>query len=646
MSRYESPFGWHRWEHDPQHLFFVDRELRERLESPHPVYITGARGTGKTTLLRVLEWEHRLENPSLRSLLGNDVFRVGEARLIGAYAKWPEHGLQKLHYQTEQLGPEMRSSITSIYLDLYWLEAAIDAISRIASEGIVDVSNPGREDHIAACFDAFPRTLNGRGLSKRRTLRDLSDAVVSAREEIENPWKFGFTIEEVARRQDPLDQLGHLGRLVGAHLVSMLPTKAGKWYMKVGLDEAEYLSSYQLQVFNTHTRLAEFPVFPVLAFLGRPAALTSTVHSRVTIQREDVDVIDLRERLRRPRFREFAEGVTRVRLQHMGYEPKFTLDAYLGCLDINALLYEPLAASTKKWAEDLLVTAEERKEHGLFRDHLKRSGRSRRDCQKQKAFPTPIYETYLSRKVRVEMSDEALTQREKRRQESAQLRKRMVAAYLSITKELSVDPRYASADMVLGMSDGRIRDFLMMMHGIHRAAGNEVDLADPDRPVEINLQDSALSSFSKSKAAILPNSGVASPRKTDFLVKGLAKLTSALQRSSPDLSHLRSSERGIFSLPIDESVRSDESAQDVIDEIREADEAGFLKIVAEQSDEIRFRVHASLAAAYLFSYRGAYYRYPLEWRQIFRLRSLEGESEMDAWVAEIAGEALPSLFEE
>ena len=67
---------------------------------------------------------------------------------------------------------------------------------------------------------------------------------------------------------------------------------------------------------------------------------------------------------------------------------------------------------------------------------------------------------------------------------------------------------------------------------------------------------------------------------------------------------LKSSERGVFGLSLS-SIPED--AEWLVRLIAETAEAGYIKILGQEK-QVEFRVHSSLAAAYGFSYRGAYYK--------------------------------------
>jgi hypothetical protein len=124
---------------------------------------------------------------------------------------------------------------------------------------------------------------------------------------------------------------------------------------------------------------------------------------------------------------------------------------------------------------------------------------------------------------------------------------------------------------------------------------------------------------SEAKSAAVAKAGVTAPDDTGALIDALATITARLQSESADNRHLRSTERGIFTLPLQPTLTPEQ--EDLLRVIGEAAEAGFFRIVERARHQIRFRIHASLAAKYEFSYRGAYYDFPLSWRNVLSLRA-------------------------
>ena len=259
----------------------------------------------------------------------------------------------------------------------------------------------------------------------------------------------------------------------------------------------------------------------------------------------------------------------------------------------------------------------------------------------------PIYQAYIIDRLGLE-TPTLHTPKELRAQDSAELRKRMVAAYLCICAELGKQVRYAYAEMVFQMCDKCVRDYLWQMDEIYKVSGVDIDeFCHSVVPTE--KQDVALRRAGKNKCEYVPVSGISTPIVTLRLIESLSVLTTRLQTTIHEQRGLRSSERGLFVL--DAATGSPTVAQN-LRIIIEAADAGFLKIVEQRPQQWVFRVHCSLAAAYGFSYRGAYY--PVELRPA-DLNSLISESDpdrrslllerMEAWMGTDTSGDLP-LFRE
>ena len=150
-------------------------------------------------------------------------------------------------------------------------------------------------------------------------------------------------------------------------------------------------------------------------------------------------------------------------------------------------------------------------------------------------------------------------------------------------------------------------------------------------------------SFEKSKSLV--KFGVRAPTEAGRLVDGLARVTAIIQTTGNAFQHLRSTERGIFELDLEEARNREFLSYVTL--IVDAAEAGFLRLYAPDSRVLRFRVHTSLAAAYGFSYRGAYYPTRLGWSDIVRITNAENEDAHDRAIVEIgrrlAGQEIDDL---
>lgn len=582
-----SPFDGKRYEHDGDHVYYIPSSLFPQLESAVPTYLVGTRGTGKTTLLRALSWDERLYNRSLRAQLGSDPFAQ---RYIGLYFKLPNVQLELLDRWLSDTEDADYAAIVAFYLDLCWLETLRSALEHLFAQRTVRLAADA-ESGLAVGLTAIWRD-NPKCAEVFGAPNDL-DGFLS----LMHPMR--RAVEGLGRRRAdprvlldswPVGQVGSFGRRVGQLISNALDLSADRthgpgWSFRVCMDEGEVLTLRHQRVINSMVRLAEWPVFYLVAYVSRPPDVTGTFLQNQTLQRADRQII-LRDEMSDSEFRHLVEGVVNVRMRTLpGRRLSISTRRVLGRLDINGLLQQILRRSEGREMAALLDAA--------------------RQAATDEEGPPPIYETYL-RLRRPELSTPFPDTRfERRRQSSSSVRKQMVAAYLSICREAGAHPMYASADMVLQTSDKCVRDYLWQMQAIQASAGMDI-LEFLAASVPIDVQDQGLRDAAAGKMSLFRERVLSSPTEANQFVDGLARITALIQSTGRNYEQLRSPERGIFTYrcgvdspfgPVHERF------------IREAAEAGFLRVLDDETavDEIRFRVHASLAPHYGFSYRGAYY---------------------------------------
>src|SRR5262249_34306339 len=108
-----SPFTANRFEFEGKHLYYLAPDVMRALEEPTPAYLIGTRGTGKTTLLKALNWERRLHDEHLREQLGEDSFIN---RYIGIYIKLPEEHINLIDNWSKDHEPR-RQMFNAIFLE-------------------------------------------------------------------------------------------------------------------------------------------------------------------------------------------------------------------------------------------------------------------------------------------------------------------------------------------------------------------------------------------------------------------------------------------------------------------------------------------------------------------------------------------------
>lgn len=595
----QSPFRVNRFELETSHnLYYLPADVFSILEASKSTYLVGSRGTGKTTLMKALSWQEQLDNPFLKEQLTGD---MSTRRYIGLYLRVPTHQSASISKWMQAADPALKAAMFSLYIDFLWLEELIDAITALCHRRILRFRVPAEYSVTASILTKHPELMSGAAHANNLTLKRFGALLHSRRREFENYTLSNLLIPpETLTRLLPLGQIAEFGMSVATALESLCRQHSTKgngepWNFKVCLDEAECLDSLHRLVINTAVRLTNSPVSYVVSYVHPIQEMTETLIPNLTLQKADRDVLQLDEMYDDKAFMRLAEGVSTVRIQHLSgmKDAAFSTESVLGRLDINALLHSILQASEDPQAQQLLALANEL---------APRLNPPETDSEVLESNHPPIYQAYIIDRLKLPIPGDG-SSKERRAQASAELRKRMVAAYLCICAQVNQQVRYAFAEMVLQMSDKCIRDYLDQMHEIFARAGLGVAEFTTTK-VAVEIQDAALKAASRRKKEHIPSSGVGSPAETLRIVDGLGQLTARLQTTLYDNKGLRSSERGLFVLNTNTGESVLETACRLL---KEAAEAGFLRILKEGLDQWQFRVHCSLSAAYGFSYRGAYY---------------------------------------
>lgn len=601
MSIAGSPFSSVRWESTSPRLYFLSKDIRQIIEQPGQAYLIGSRGTGKTTILQALNWEQRLNNASLQAQI-EDPFAKGQ---LGVYLKLPDHQIDQLDdWLGDDVSTQTYASVVSTYLDLLWVPLLIQALDGLRVRQVLRYSAADERRVVEGVMDELPASyFDGQAKSSREpTLRNLRRAL---------EWMRDLVVSSARRKtdvNDVLDRLsaggpGTFGRSLAAALVELCPPAASgdHWRVFVCMDEGEGLNDRQQIVLNTMVRHAEAPVAFLVAFVARPHEDTRTINPNLHLQRADRELV-LRDEMttdnRRNDFRDLAEGVATVRVQQRLPDQRVDLERVLGRLDIDSILVDLLRRSDRKGAEELLVAAVELHDGGDGSLPVRAAWLKQRKLDREDGFEGP-----------------------ERRRRSTGRRRSGFMVLLAICSELNLRPRYASADMLLSLSDGCVRDFLWQMDELYSASATNLEsfLAST---VTVERQHRALLAASKQKADGIEEWLVVAPDSGRRVVEGIALLTTALQRLRAIDSPL-DAEPGLFELVGDGAV-----ADQAKEYMRDASEAGYLKLLDDTQPTERVRIHLSLAPNFEASYRGAYRASRLEAEEVAAFADARDDDEL------------------
>ena len=621
-----SPFSDTRFEYEIRHLYYIQEDLYSTLQRTKPCYLIGSRGTGKTTLLRSLSWRERLNNEGLRKQLGKTIF----SEFIGIYIKLPDIQLDAISFWLKDEPVVLQRAIYSRYVELIQLQEIFDAVSELESVGQLKYSAAAEQKVVKNLISDFGGELFLSGVYSRPpvSFAELSSSTRSLRRYIEKASQQYSPASVVQEAIGSPTQLGALSREVSNRLTQVIsPVGCDNGiYFKVCFDEAETLDQFGVQILATWVRLSTRPLFHVISFVSKPESLSETLLPNLTVQSADVEILEL-DSIKDKEFKSFAEGVTNLRIKEfvrradnpvLDGVASFNTERIFGKLNLNFLLEDSLRDSVSPFAQKLLRDAS-----NSAGEDFQLLDRSRRGDDSA----LPIYETYLEIRTNRAVPTDDVPKWSKRRASSQLTRKAMVGAYLSIMADLHTQPKYAYADMILQLSDSCIRDFLNNLEYIFRESKMSLPQFLTAGKIKPSIQNSGLIAASRAKVKSLPTHGVNHPSCTAKLVTGLGKVTHMLQSTSRDrVRHLKTTERGIFQLSI---AAGGTSTGRAVELIIDAAEAGFLKIVESDELSVKFRVHTSLAPAFGFSYRGAYYPVNIKTQDVICIADAADDKEIE-----------------
>lgn len=342
-SQTKNPFYINKREYDDRPLFFLPKGF-SKLEQNKPVYVVGSRGTGKTTLLKALSWEERTTNQSLMQALGREPF---SDHLIGLYFRLPGYISRGLYDRPspQDDGTDLVGHRFSLYMELIVLQLLTHALCEIRRREHISFSAEAEVQTVDGILEMFPgiRAFMNWGPDELVTLSRLRVAFFRMHGYVRASASKALDLDWAAESEN----VAWL-RQIGPDLLSLVGSNDA-WRVKICLDEAECLSSYQQRVVNTWARLLEQPITLVVAYANRPWNTAETLIPNVMNSDDDVFKWDLDvEYSNDPEFKALACGVASVRLSDTAGETRrFSLDEMFDDYSVNGLLVHILRSSSR-----------------------------------------------------------------------------------------------------------------------------------------------------------------------------------------------------------------------------------------------------------------------------------------------------------
>lgn len=585
MSVESSPFTANRFEFQDNNVYFLESSVLAKIRAPKPIYIVGGRGTGKTTLLKSLSYRERIRNDSLRQQVGDDPLADG---VLGLYLKVPDIQFQLLDDWASSEGASYAGlvhQLSSLYLDMYWVEALLVAIGELRDVGRISFSSTKEVAAIRAIIGELGEESVA---SVPHSTHALLRVLRAKRRRFERRIQTNGTCDQIVGEFGTIGQPGSLGRSIAPVLFDLIGEGC---HLKIGLDEAESFSDSQRRMINGWVRTTSWPVFPVLSFVRLPNDVTQTHLDALTVEKADREIVEL-DSLGSEQFRRLVEGVVNVRLEKNGTDARFSVSTTFGRSDLNQNLHRLLSRSVSIESSRLVELAREFAKGDAWRDIVY--------AEDDPGSAPPIWQAWIAK--RLDLEPPFHDDRNKSiPQFRAELRKKAVAAYLGICREYEMDPRYSGSQMLMGTSDLCIRDFLCQVDEVYLQSHSSLD-DFCSSVVELEVQWKSLASAAEKKYLSIPRFACGNARKSLCLVAALGRIAAGVQVNPQGADALRTPERGWFE--IIGSLRSGRS--DLLGVIESTAEAGFIRIERSDDATMRFRLHRSLAAYFGVSYRGPY----------------------------------------
>ena len=587
------------------------------LEGDTPVYLSGSRGTGKTTLLKALSYDMRLSNESLRSQLGptgEDAFRD---KYIGVYLRLPDY--VTMTFRREAIGatsatPPDLAVAFSLLLELQCLQLLFSAFAKLREAGVLRLTF---EDERFIVSDICAMWEYG---SDAQSFRDLRSVFLSLHSEIQRR-SFApgpdFDISGL-----PIGQLGSTLQSIAESVLRsprFVAAAGDGWRAKICFDEAECLLPWQQLVVNSIVRLTKAPVSFVIAYVSREFDTVNTYMHDLQLTNADRLLLSPFDDIPRSDYRQMTTEVANLYIRNVPpdvvtIDQRLDVESLLGPTSINALLLRLIERNKSAKSVALLDRAKALQEHPLFRDRF--------ECDEDDdiddaSMAPPIYQTYLIDRLRIRLPEPGSPDWVRRQQDSAELRKRMIAAYLAICDEYRWIPLFTGHHVAYNLSTNCIRDFLDELRHLYMETGVGENMARfvTMRNLSLDKQAAALRKASENKRDAIPSEVPHYGTQVRNLLAALGELSHQLQMSWRRLETLRSPERGKFTITSSPSREAFELCRRYV---QHAIDGGAIRLFTHEPDRLTFGLHRLLAPAFGFSYRRPQYEVRIQAAQLLQ----------------------------
>lgn len=600
-----NPFEGRRWEQDAEHIIYLPKIFTE-LEKRQDLYIIGSRGTGKTTFLKALNWETRIENRSIHAQTENG--NLFKDRYIGIYIDAMVFGDSIFEMGDSDDSPLMR--VYSIWAELNVLYRLIGAIKGLYKNGYIDFTIKDEQFQCNEIYDYLSNLLGDTFLRNRQNtgtdydLIRLEQVVYDLRREVI------YGVDELKSKSASYS-FGNLIKEIFPKLVGLCDDESEiEWCTKICFDAIESAPNFH-KIVNTFVvkKLSRGVWFIISGLTHRLIDMSQTYIPNHNLTNDDKAHIDLDKMFflssdaARKEFGHLAEGICNQRLRYsdntIDDKIKFDLTACLGNWTINQILHVYLKSrktrSVSKEFEDFMKLAEKNY-----------------DANKYKTRSPPYVETYYYDILGHNKNWTGPLQ--KSRQKNMGAGKKHIVIMLALLRDykLTSSTPYAGERQLMYLCNST-REFLQLMAALFDVRMRQHQSKDLSYfySFEAKLTQNEIQTQTDAAVKVAENKYKEIKSKSDKEI--IAKRISVFidmcgnilydLEAKTELSSLISDEKGVFTV----SFKDDESGDKLSSFLKTAADDTIIKIINESNKKdmriIDFELSRLFSPKYKFLFR-------------------------------------------
>jgi len=656
------------WETDPR--IWLSPTAKNLTTSLKPAYISGSRGSGKTTVLRSLSSKILLESDFLRRQ-----YRIKHFFWFGVYLQFNRN----LQFYTSELASHVNSEakgegseisdyeVFAKYFEVSLLSSFLEEVQALEMKGLLHTKGPAER---SACreLEAIFVDCEVPGIRK---IDDFSDArrLCNKLLDIFLMRDFDYSAKFV-RRTVQAFSIGRLIRFIREFGVVSLASplfRANKpLQLFVLVDDCESLSVDQQKALNTYVRQTEGEAKWIVSYLSGQFNSVDTFLPNTSLTEADRDVIGL-SGMGDAEFTKFCEQVADIRLKStvlqntnklLNDELCFSFSRF-GSYSYNHLVDLSLRTSQSEPVRDFKMGVLE------TRSELQRTiKKSMLRSFHSEPGDMPYIEHLIIQELQIDLTQYAM--KEDQQTLLKVIARKQVAAFIYICEMLKRRPVFAGKNVAYLFADTTIRDFLELMASVwetmvHSGANpdiTEVTLArraryllNKNTVIPEALQNTALRRASRGKAESVEALLSSTEPHIAHFVRGIGYLTHELHGLADRPRAISSPERGVFRTNADEvDTLFDGNFEKggFLKLLRRMERDGFIRIIelpGPGSPFVKFRLHRRLCPAFECSPRGGYETVAFGARDAVDLLKWVPGNDQNKWAANwVVGQSSQSEF--